>query len=117
MVVDELRLLPVVVGKEDDWYTETGFADLFREPRGMHIVDVQRHDDQVEPVLFVQKRKGLLTAGRMGEIGGVAQFEPRVFLPDLLVQSPVLFKDVIVVEGRDEEDVADAEPHEVLEPL
>jgi hypothetical protein len=40
-----------------------------------------------------------------------------VFVPDQLVEPPVFFKKVQIVQARDEKDVANPEPHEILKSL
>jgi len=47
----------------------------------------------------------------------MAEVESFVLVADQLVQPTVFFEEVEIVKTGDEQHVADAEPHQVLEPL
>ena len=109
--------LPVVVCEQHDRDVQPRFPDEPRELDRRHVVDVERGDDEVEPALFFRQRNRFLPARNSRQLGGVAQVEPLILVPDQLVEPPVFFKEVQVVQARDEKDVPDPEPHEVLKSL
>ena len=117
VVRDQLGLFPVIVRQEHDGDGESRLADHLGEACGVHVLDVEGHDHQVEPTLLVQEGEGFLAAGGVGQFRRVAQVQSRVFLSDLLVETAILLKNIVVVQAGDEEDIPYPEPHQVLEAL
>jgi hypothetical protein len=109
--------LPVVVREQHDRDVQPRFPDQPRELDRRHVVDMERGDHEVEPAFFFRQRYCFLPARDSRKLGGMAQVEPLVLVPNQLVESPVLFEEVQVIQARDEEHVADPEPHQVLKTL
>ena len=117
VVCDDLLALAVVIGQQDDRSIQAAFAHALREPDGVHVLDVQGRDDQVERAFLVEDLHRLGAGRDVRELGRVAQVESLELLADQLVEPPVFLEQVLVIEACDQEDVADLEAHQFPEAL
>ena len=117
VVGDDILLFPVVVRKEDDGEGEPRFADTSRKADDVHVLDVERGDDQVEMCTAPEQVERLGPAGDMGDVRGMAEVQILELPENQLIEASILFKEVVVVEARDEENVADLDAHQLLKAL
>ncbi len=89
---EQLAQLPVVVGEENDGDLKPCFLHPAGELDGVHVVDMECGDDQIEAAFLQGKSDCIASAGHPGEFRGVAEVEALVFVADELVQAAVFFE-------------------------
>ncbi len=99
-----------VVGEKDDGKARLRLAHPAGEVDGRHVADVGRRQDEARARLAGRQRESLGAARHGRDVRHVVELrEPP------LVELLVLFEDEGVVGARDEQDLLDPVPHEVLE--
>ena len=111
----ELRQLARVVRQQHDRDVEADLPRLPRQLGGVHVPELDRRDDEVEARLLGGALQRLAAGGDAGQERRVPQPEVDELPQQPLAELPVLFEDEEVVGARDEKDVLDASPHQLLE--
>src|ERR1700757_401162 len=114
---DEILELAVVVGEHDYRDVETGGLDVAGEPGGVHVADFKVGDHEIEARLGADQGQGFGAGGDLRDAGDLLQVHFDGFTDQQFVEAAVFFQDEGIVEAGDQQDVAHAERHEVLEAL
>ena len=102
--------LAAVVGEEDDGNARSHVPHLAGEIDGRHVADMGRRQDEAGARLANRQRQSFGAARHGRDVRHVVELGESP-----LVELFVLFEDERVVGARDEENLLDAVPHEVLE--
>ncbi|MEJ2719993.1 MAG: hypothetical protein P8181_02465 [bacterium] len=106
-----------VVGEQHDGNIFDASFRLARKIDRLHILQTQRRDDEVEPLLVGEHRKRIPAAGHTCDTGCIAEIQPHVFVQQGLVKTPILGQYERIVNARHEQDVADPVPDQILKTL
>ena len=106
-----------IVRQQHNGHVDVGVFELLRELDRMHVVEVQRRNDQVETLFSEDAGNRLLATRHTFDARGVEEIQTHVFVEQGFVQPTVLRQDERVVHARNEKNVVDFVTDEILETL
>jgi hypothetical protein len=118
VVAGELADVAGVEREQDHRDVAAQLLDPARQLGAVHVGEVEPADDQVEPTAgLAQHLERLGTRRHRGQAGSVVQVEVAKLADDALADLAGFLEHERVVRARDEQDVHDAVPHQVVEIL